>query len=78
MNRAFKLVRDNCGIKVEMQTITGKDVAHAFSNAGLFQSSDLMIVNPGSQPETHGLLSHLFRNIGQKYSVPPVLIVTPI
>jgi nucleotide-binding universal stress UspA family protein len=77
LTKANQLIRDNCNVKVEMETIVSQNVAEAVNQFAMLRSADLIIVNPGAQTKMHGFLSSLLGNIIQKYSAPPVLTVNP-
>ena len=76
--KAHQLIRDNCNVKVEMETIVSQNVAEAVNQFAMLQSADLIILNPGAQTKMPGFLSSLLGNIIQKYSAPPVLTVNPV
>lgn len=75
--KAEKLIRDNCDVRVEKETIVSENIAHAVNHFATHESADLIIVNPGIQTKMRGLLPSLFGNILQKYSAPPVLTISP-
>ncbi|MBS1512610.1 MAG: universal stress protein [Bacteroidetes bacterium] len=76
--KAKKLILDNCEVRVECETVISENVADAVNHFAIHESADLVIVNPGTQTRMPGLLSSLFGNILQKYTVPPVLTVSPV
>lgn len=78
MKKAYQLVNDNCNLKVELELIASNNVAEAVNQFAMINSTDLVIVNPGTQTKMPGVLSSLFGNIIQKYVVPPVLTITPL
>ncbi|MEO5889452.1 MAG: universal stress protein [Ferruginibacter sp.] len=78
MQRAFKLIRDNCSIKVQAEIIVSQNVAEAVNEFAMLESADLVILNPGSQTRMPGFFSSLFRNIIQRYTAPPVLTISPL
>lgn len=76
--KANNLIRDNCNIKIESETIVNKNVAEGITDFAMSHSTDLIIVNPGGQSKMPGFFSSLLGNIIQKYSAPPVLTVNPV
>ena len=76
--KASQLIRDNCNIKVEMETIVSENVAEAVNQFAILRAADLLILNPGAQTKMPGLLSSFLGNIIQKYSAPPVLTVSRV
>ena len=76
--KASQLIRDNCNIKVEMETIVSENVAEAVNQFAILRAADLLILNPGAQTKMPGLLSSFLGNIIQKYSAPPVLTVNRV
>ena len=77
MMKAYKLISDNCSLKVEFETTQSSNVAEAVNRYAQNISADLVIVNPGTQTKMPGVLSSLLGNIIQRYSSPPVLTVNP-
>jgi hypothetical protein len=77
MMKAYKLISDNCSLKVEFETTQSSNVAEAVNRYAQNISADLVIVNPGTQTKMPGVLSSLLGNIIQRYSSPPVLTVSP-
>ncbi len=76
--KSYRLIKDNCTVKVEMETTYNHNVAAAVNEFAKLQSADLIIVNPGAQTKMPGFFSSLLGNIIQKFSIPPVLTVNPI
>lgn len=77
LTKANQLIRDNCNVKVEMETMVSQNVAEAVNQFAMLSSADLIIVNPGAQTKMPGFFSSLLGNIIQKYSAPPVLTINP-
>ena len=77
MMKAYKLISDNCSVKVEFEKTQGTNVADAVNRFARDKSADLIIVNPGTQTKMPGVLSSMLGNIIQKYSSPPVLTIRP-
>jgi nucleotide-binding universal stress UspA family protein len=77
MMKAYKLISDNCDVKVEFEKTQGPNVAAAVNRYAQDKSADLIIVNPGTQTKMPGVLSSLLGNIIQRYSSPPVLTINP-
>jgi nucleotide-binding universal stress UspA family protein len=78
MEIAYQLIRNNCSVEIDLQFVEGKNVADAVNQFTMRQSVDLIILNPGSQTKMPGFFSALLGNIIQKYSLPPVLTVSPV
>ncbi len=78
MQKAFRLIRDNCSIKVQAEIIVSQNVAEAVNEFAMLESADLVILNPGSETRMPGLFSAIFRNIIQRYTAPPVLTINPL
>lgn len=78
LEKAHKLIRDNCDVRVEKETVFSTNIAEAVNYFAIHESADLVIVNPGTQTKMPGIFSSLLGNIIQKYSAPPVLTVNPI
>lgn len=78
IDKAHRLIRDNCNVKVELEMYKSGNVAEAVNRYAHDKAADLVILNPGTQTKMPGLLASLFGNIVQKYSVPPVLTVKPV
>lgn len=78
LKKSYQLIRDNSAINVEMDTITGENVAEVVNQFAIRTSADLVIVNPGAQTKMPGFFSTWLGNILQKFSAPPVLTVNPV
>lgn len=76
--KAYKLISDNCDVSVELEMIQGHNVAEAVNQFAMLRSSDLVILNPGTETKMPGFFSSLLSNIIQKYASPPVLTVNPV
>ncbi|MEO6720311.1 MAG: universal stress protein [Ferruginibacter sp.] len=77
MMKAYKLISENCSLKVEFEKTQATNVADAVNRYAQDKAADLVIVNPGTQTKMPGVLASLLGNIIQKYSSPPVLTVNP-
>lgn len=77
LEKASQLIRDNCNVNVETETVLSQNIAEAVNEFAMIKSADLIIVNPGLQSKMPGLLSTLLGNVIQRYSAPPVLTVNP-
>ncbi|HVZ57145.1 MAG TPA: universal stress protein [Chitinophagaceae bacterium] len=77
LKKSFQLIRDNCGVPLEIVTTAGDNVAEAVNQYAAQSAADLVIVNPGRQSRMPGVLSMLFGHFLQKLSGPPVLTITP-
>lgn len=77
IDKARQVIRDNCDVRVETETIVSENVAEAVNQFAMQQAADLVILNPGTQTKMPGFFSSLLGNVIQKYSVPPVLTVSP-
>lgn len=73
--KATRLIKENCKLNVEVETVEGQNVAAAVNQFAVLKAADLIIVNPGLQTKMPGFLASLLGNILQKYSAPPVLTV---
>lgn len=78
LKKAAGLIKENCDVKVETETIVSSNVADAVHKFAMSEDADLIIVNPGTQTKMPGLFSTLFNKVIQKYSLPPVLTVNPV
>ncbi|MEO6730768.1 MAG: universal stress protein [Ferruginibacter sp.] len=78
MMKAHKLISDNCGVKVELEKLSGMNVADAVTRYVHDKPTDLVILNPGTQTRMPGFFSGLLGNIIQKYAAPPILTVNPL
>jgi len=78
LKKAYQLIRDNCNIKTEMETIRSNNTAEAVNEYAVINAADLVIVNPGTQTRMPGILSSFLGNIIQKYAAPPILTITPL
>lgn len=78
LQRAYTLIRENSDVIVETDVILSNNVAEAVNNFSRLHSTDLIILNPGTQTKMPGFLSSFLGNIIQKYSAPPVLTVNPL
>ncbi len=76
--KAADLIKDNCNVKVETETMVSTNVADAVNKFAISEAADLIIVNPGTQTKMPGLFSTLLNKVIQKYSLPPVLTVNPV
>lgn len=76
--KAYKLIRDNCSVKIELGTIKGNNVAEAVNEYALRSTADLIIVNPGTQTRMPGFFSAFFTNILQKNAAFPVMTISPL
>jgi len=75
MMKSYKLIKDNCDIKVEFEKAYGMNVTDAVKTYAHKKLVDLIILNPVTQTTKPGLLSSLLGRIIQKNSSPPVLTV---
>ncbi|MBC7850353.1 MAG: universal stress protein [Chitinophagaceae bacterium] len=78
LQRAFELIRDNCSLHVELETIESNNVADAVSSYAITSAADLVIVNPDLESNIPGFLSGLLGNITNKSSAPPVLTINTV
>lgn len=78
LKKSYQLIRDNCAVNVELETVHNTNVAAAVSEFTKDHPVDLIILNPGTQTRMPGIWSSLFGRIIQKYATPPVLTVTPL
>lgn len=78
LKKAYQLIRDNCNINVELETVRNNNVAAAIIEFAKQHSADLIILNPGTQTRMPGFFSTLLGRFIQKYSAPPVLTVAPL
>lgn len=78
LQRAYRLIHDNCSIKAELALVNNNNIAGAVNDYIKAKPADLIIVNPGAQTKMPGFFPGLFGNILQKYSLPPVLTVSPL
>lgn len=75
LTKTSELVRENCAVKVEMDTVAGDNVAEAVNQFTMRRSVNLIILNPDTQTKMPGFFSSLLGSIIQKYSATPVLTV---
>jgi nucleotide-binding universal stress UspA family protein len=78
LDKAGKLIRDNCDIRVETETVFSTNIAQAINHFAINKAADLVIVNPGTQTKMPGMFSSLLGNIIQKYAAPPVLAISAV
>ncbi len=78
LERAYQLIRDNCTVKVEIETAQGENIAEVLNHFTILYPTGLVIVNPGKQTKMPGLFSAFFGNVLQKYSKPPVMTVNAV
>ena len=76
LEKAARFVKDYENIAVEKEIVSSENIANAVNQFATREAADLVIVNPDSQTKMPGLLSSIFGNTIQKYSIPPVLTVT--
>lgn len=74
--KAYRLIRDNCNVKVELETMFCDNVADAVNKHSILKSGGMVILNPGAQTKMRGLFASLIGCIVHKYSMPPILTVT--
>ncbi|MEP7111136.1 MAG: hypothetical protein ABI760_24280 [Ferruginibacter sp.] len=77
MEKAYRLIIDNCKVKVEPEIILSENVAEAVNQFAMIKSADLVILNSGTETKMPSLFSFLLGNAIQKYTAPPVLTVNP-
>lgn len=77
LKKAYHAIHDNCSLNVELDTIPGNNIATAINQFAMVNSSDLIILNPGTQTKIPGIISSLMGRIIQRYAAPPVLTVSP-
>jgi len=77
VSKARELIVDNCDIKTDIEIVVSNNTAEAVNEYAMMNSSDLVIVNPGSETRMPGYFSYLLGNIMQKYATPPVLTISP-
>ncbi|MBC7424074.1 MAG: universal stress protein [Ferruginibacter sp.] len=75
--KCFSLVRDNCSLQVELEMTESNNVAEGIKSFAGSHATDLIIVNPGTQTKMQSFFARLTRGSLQKYSIPPVLTVSP-
>jgi nucleotide-binding universal stress UspA family protein len=78
LEKAEKIIRENCSVQVEKKTVVNGNVANAIQHFATQKSVDLIIVNPGVQTKMPGLLSSILGDILQRYADLPVLTVNPV
>jgi nucleotide-binding universal stress UspA family protein len=78
LTKAYGLVSDHCNVPVELEMVTGDNIAAAVNLFANTHATDLVIVNPGTQTKMPGLFSSFFGRILQKYSAPPVLTISAV
>lgn len=78
LSKAYGLVSDNCNVPVELEMVTGDNIADAVNVFANTHAADLVIVNPGTQTKMPGLFAAFFGRILQKYSAPPVLTISAV
>ncbi|MEO6546705.1 MAG: universal stress protein [Ferruginibacter sp.] len=78
IEKAYRLITDNCSVKVEPEIIVSQNVAEAVNQFAMMKYADLVILNPGTETKMPGFFSALLGNIIQKYATPPVLTVNPV
>lgn len=78
LNKCFSLVRDNCSIPMELETVTSNNVAKAVNCFAGSHATDMIIVNPGSQSKMPGFFARLTGGSLQKYSASTILTVSPL
>lgn len=76
--KTYQLIRDNCGIKTELETIESENTAEAVNQYAMLNAADLVILNPGTQTKMPGFFSSLLGKRIHKYAAPPVLTVAPL
>jgi nucleotide-binding universal stress UspA family protein len=67
----------SCGARVKVAFVKHTNTAAAVRDYAAQKGADLLILNPGVQTTLPGWWSSLLGNIIQKYSLPPVMTVTP-
>lgn len=77
LTKCFSLVRDNCRIPIELETVTCNNVAEAVNIFAGSHATDLIIVNPGTQTKMPGFFARLTGGCLQKYSASTILTVCP-
>lgn len=78
LQRAYRLINENCRISIELETVSGENVAQVISHYSANSAVDLIIINPGMQSRLPGFFSSFLGGILQQYSTPPVLTVNPV
>lgn len=78
LKKSYQLIRDNCTVKVELETVRNNNVAAAVHDFAKAHAVDLIILNPGTQTRMPGFLSSLLGRFIQKYAAPPVMTVAPL
>jgi len=76
MAKAYRLIRDNCNVKVELETMYCDNVADAVNKYSTLKSGDMVILHPGAQTNMPGFFTSLVYSIIRKYAMPPILTVT--
>lgn len=78
LKKSYQLIRDNCTVKVELETVRNNNVAAAVNDFAKEHAVDLIILNPGTQTRMPGFLSLVLGRFIQKYASPPVMTVAPL
>lgn len=77
LKKSYQLIRDNCTVKVELETVRHTNVAAAVHDFAKAHEVDLIILNPGTQTRMPGFFSSVLGRFIQKYAAPPVMTVAP-
>lgn len=78
LTKCFSLVRDNCSISMQLETVKSNNVAKAVNSFAGSHATDMIIVNPGSQTKIPGFFARLTGGSLQKYSASIILTVSPV
>lgn len=76
--KAYQLIRDNCIVKTELETIRGESAEAAVNEYVHNNTADLVIVNPDAASSTRSAFYAFLKNMRQRHSGSPVMTVTPL
>ncbi len=77
IKKAYSLVREHCNVNIELEVVKADNIADAVNHFAMARTADLIILNPGVETKMPGFFSKILGNVIQKYSIPPVLTVSP-
>ena len=77
IDEAIRYIKRNSDSLVEWEIVNNGNIAQAVNQFAMLKSTDLIIVNPGTETNMHGYFSGMIGDVIQKFSAPPVMTITP-
>lgn len=78
LEKAYRLIRENCELKTELETMRGKRTPALIWEYAQAQAADLVILHPSFEQRSGNFLPHLLETFVAKEPEPAVLMINPV